>query len=127
MTSEDLHHPRAIGRAAAGGSDDFGRFAEVRRAHYRRGYDGELFNILAAEVVEAMYGTTGDAQDLTGTNFDGRAVNRPGKDTLDTVKDLLVGVVLVGRRRQLLPNRDEDLEHWHTAVGIITCEKKPDH
>src|SRR6266566_2634070 len=106
MTAEDVHHFRAIGRAAGGGGDDFGGFSEVRGAHYRRGYDGELFHILVAEIIEAVHRASGDAQRLPGTNLDGRAVNRPGKDTLDTVEDLLVGVVLVSRRRQLLPGGD---------------------
>ena len=51
---EDLHHLCSVGRAGGGGPDDFGRFAEVRGAHDRRGDDGELFHILAAEVIEAM-------------------------------------------------------------------------
>src|SRR6516165_10482673 len=105
MTPEDVHHLRAVGRAAVGG------FAEVRGAHYRRAYDGELSHIRAAEVIKAVYRASGDAQRLAGTNLDGRAVHRPGKDALDTVEDLLVGVVLVGRRRQLLPDGDENLEH----------------
>ena len=111
MTPEDVHHLRAVGRAAAGGTDHFGSFAEVRRAHYRRGYDGELSHIRAAELIEAVHRASGDAQRLPGTNLYGRAVNRPGKDALDAVKDLLVGVVLVGRRCQLLPDGDENLEH----------------
>ena len=119
MTPEDVHHLRAVGRAAAGGTDYFGSFAEVCGAHYRRGYNGELFHILAAEVIEAVHCASGDAQRLPGTNLDGRAVNRPGKDALDTVEYLLVGVVLVGWRRQLLPGGDAYLEHGHTAVGII--------
>jgi hypothetical protein len=57
------------------------------------------------------HGASGDAQRLPGTNLDGRAVNRPGKDALDTVEDILVGVVLVGRRHQLLPDRNDSLEH----------------
>jgi hypothetical protein len=61
MTPEDVHHLRAVGRAAASGTDDFGRLAEVRGTHYRRGYDGELLHILAAEVVEAMDRASGDA------------------------------------------------------------------
>jgi hypothetical protein len=48
MTVEDLRHFRAIGRAAGGNVDYFGGLAEVRRPHYRRGYDGELFHILVA-------------------------------------------------------------------------------
>src|SRR5207249_2250765 len=111
MTPEDVHHLRAVGRAAGSGTDDFGSFAEVRGAHHRRGYDGELFHILAAEVVEAVHRASGDAQCLPGTDLDGRAVNRPREDALDAVKDLLVGVVLVGWRRQLLPRGDENLEH----------------
>ena len=60
MAPEDVHHLRAVGRAAGGGSDYFGSFAEVRGAHYRRGYDGELFHILAAEVIEAGHGRAVD-------------------------------------------------------------------
>lgn len=77
MTPEDLHYLRAVGRAAAGGTDYFGSFAEIRGAHYRRGYDGELFHILAAEVVEAVHRASGDAQRLSGTHLDGRAVRLP--------------------------------------------------
>ena len=105
MSAEDVNHFREIGRAAGGGVDYFGGFAEVRGTHYRRGYDGELFHILAAEVIEAVHSASGNAQRLPGTNLDGRAVNRPSKDALDTIEDLLVSIVLVGRRRQLLPDR----------------------
>ena len=111
MTAEDVHHFRAIGCAAGGGVDYFGGFSEVCGAHYRRRYDDELFHILIAEIIEAVQRAPGDAQRLPGTNLDGRAVNRPGKNALDTVEDLLVGIVLVGWCRQLLPNRDENLEH----------------
>ena len=62
----------------------------------------------------------------SGTYLVGRAVNRPGKDALDTVEDLLVGVVLVGRCRQLLPDGDENLEDGHAAAGIIAREEEPD-
>jgi hypothetical protein len=126
MTSEDVHHLRAVGRAADGGTDYFGSFAEVRGAHDRRGYDGKLFHILAAKVIEAVHRASGDAQRLPGTNLDGRAVNRPGKNALDTVEDLLVGVVLVGWRRQLLPSGDENLEHRRATAGIIAREEEPD-
>jgi hypothetical protein len=61
MTPEDVQHLRVVGRAAGGGTDYFGSFAEVRRAHYRRGYDSELFHILAAEVIEAVHCASGDA------------------------------------------------------------------
>jgi len=60
--------------------------------------------------IEAVHSASGDAQRLPRTNLDGPAVNRPGKDALDAVEDLLVGVVLVGRRRQLLPDGDENLD-----------------
>jgi hypothetical protein len=53
MTAEDVHHLRTVGRATGGGSDHFSSFAEICRAHYRWGYEGELFHILAAEVVES--------------------------------------------------------------------------
>ncbi len=103
MTAEDVHHLRGVGRAAGGGTDYFGSFAEVRRTHYGRGYDGELFHILAAEVIEAVYRAAGDAQRLPGTNLDGRAVNRPGKDVPDTVENLLVSVVLVAGAASFCP------------------------
>src|SRR3974390_2117252 len=54
MTAEDLHHFRAVGRAASGGVNHFSGFPEVRRAHDRRGYDGELFRILVAQIIEAV-------------------------------------------------------------------------
>jgi len=126
MTAEDVHHFRAIGRATASGVYYFGSFSEVRGAHYRGGYDGELLYILVAEIIEAVHRASGDAQRLPGTNLDGRAVNRPGKDTLDTVEDLFVGIVLVGRRRQLLPDRDENLEHRDASTGIIAGEEESD-
>src|SRR5207248_8592512 len=107
MTAEDINHFRAIGRAAGGGGDYFGGFSEVCGAHYRRGYDGELFHILVAEIIEAVHRASGDAQRLPGTNLDGRAVNRPGKDAVDAIEDFLAGVVLMGRHCQLLPDRDE--------------------
>src|SRR5579864_2022706 len=52
MTAEDVHHLRTVGRAAGGGNDHFSSFAEICRAHYRWGYEGDLFHILAAEVIE---------------------------------------------------------------------------
>ena len=60
MTPEDIHHLRTIRRAAAGGTDYFGSFTEVGWTHYRRGYDDELFYILAAEVIETVNCTAGD-------------------------------------------------------------------
>src|SRR5215471_5977999 len=126
MTAEDVHHFRAIRWATGGSVDYFGGLAEVCGPHDRRGYDGELFHILVAEIVEAVHRASGDAQRLPGTNLDERAVNRPGKDALDTIDDLLVGIVLVGRRCQLLSDGDENLKHRHAAVGIIAREEEPD-
>jgi len=126
MTLEDLRHLCAVGRTTTGGTDHFSGFAEVRGSHDRRGYEDELFHILVAKVIEAMHRTSRDAQRLPGTNLDGRAFNCPGKNSLDTVKNLLVGVVLVGRSRQFLPLRDTKLKHRHAAVGIITRKEKPD-
>ena len=85
----------------------FGGLAEVRGPHDRRRYDGELFHILVAKIVEAVHRASGDAQRLPGTNRDGRAVNRPGKDAVDAIEDFLAGIVLMGRHCQLLPDRDE--------------------
>ena len=85
----------------------FGGLAEVRGPHDRRRYDGELFHILVAEIIEAVHRASGDAQRLPGTNLDGRAVNRPGKDAVDAIEDFLAGIVLMGRHCQLLPDRDE--------------------
>jgi hypothetical protein len=60
MTAEDVHHFCAIGRAAGVVADYFGGFSEVCGAHYRRGYDGELFHILVAEIVEMVHRASGD-------------------------------------------------------------------
>lgn len=108
---EDVHHFRAVGWAAGGGTDYFGSLTEERGAHYRRGYKGELFRIMVAEVIEAMHRTAGDTQCLPGANLDWRSVNRPSDDVLDAVEDLLVGIILVGWSRQLLPSRHENLEN----------------
>jgi hypothetical protein len=92
VTAEDVHHFRTI-RWTSGGSVDYcGGLAEICRPHDRRGYDGELFHILVAAIVEAVHRASGDAQRLSGTNLDGRTVNRPGKDALDTIEDFLVGI-----------------------------------
>jgi len=48
------------------------------------------------------------------------------QDALDPVEDLLVGVVLVGRCRELLASRDEHLEHGRAAARIVAREQKPD-
>src|SRR5438067_11016101 len=111
MTAEDIHHFRTIGWTSAGSVDYFGGFAEVRRAHDRRGYDRELFHILVAEIVEAVHRASRNAERLPRTNLDRRAVDRPRKDTLDTIEDFLVGIILVSRCCQLLPDRDEHLKH----------------
>jgi len=73
-----------------------------------------------------VHRASGDAQRLPGTNLDGCAVNRPGKDSLDAVEDLFVGVVLVSRSRQLLASGDKNLEHRHAASRIISRKEKPD-
>jgi hypothetical protein len=46
--------------------------------------------------------------------------------TPDAVKDFLVGIVLMGRRLQFLPGRDEHLEHGDAAVAIIAGQKEAD-
>jgi hypothetical protein len=88
--------------------------------------NGELLRVLAAEVVKTVHRASGDAQRLSGTDLDWLAVNRPGKDARDTLQHLLVCVVLVRRRRQLLPGGDEYFKYRHAAVGIVAREKEPD-
>jgi hypothetical protein len=111
MTAEDLRHFLAIGRVAGGSVNDFGGLAEVRGSHDRRGYDGELFHILVAEIVEAVHRTSGDAQGLSGTDLDGRAIDGPSKDAPESIENFLVGIIIVGRRCQLLPDRNENLKY----------------
>jgi len=111
VMAEDVHHFRTIGRTSSGSVDYFGGLAEVRRAHDRRGYDRELLHILVAEIVEAVHHASGNAERLPRTNLDRNAVDRPRKDTLDTIEDFLVGIILVSRCCQLLPHRDEHLKH----------------
>src|SRR5215469_12278748 len=111
MTSKHVYHLCVVGRAASRGTDDFGSFAEVSRAHYRRCYDAELFRIRAARVIEPMHRASRNTQGLSGTNIDGFAVYRPRKYSLDTVKDLFVGVILVSWRAQFLARGDKNLKH----------------
>jgi hypothetical protein len=87
MTPEDVHHLHRVGRPALGSTDYFGSFTEVRWTHYRGGYDDKLFNILAAEIIETVNRTSGDTQRLPWTHLDGFVVNRPGKDSLDTIDE----------------------------------------
>src|SRR5205823_11887036 len=49
------------GRATASGVYYYGSFSEVRGAHYRGGYHGELPHILVAEIIEAVHRATRDA------------------------------------------------------------------
>ena len=72
MTAEDLHHFRSVRWAASGGIDCLSRFLEVCGAHYRRGYDGELFHIHAAELIKAVDRASRDEQRLPGTNLNRR-------------------------------------------------------
>src|SRR5215472_4838815 len=126
VTAEDVHHSRTIRWTSGRSVDYFGGLTKVRRAHDRRGYDCELSHILVAEIIKAVHRASGDAQRLPRTDLDRRAVDRPGKDALDTIENFLVGIVLVSRRRQLLPDRDEHLKHRHAAIGIIAGEEEPD-
>ena len=111
MTSEHVHHLCVVGRAASCSIDDFGSFAEISRAHYRRCYDAELFRIHAARVIEPMHCASRNTQGLSGTNIDGCAVYRPRKYSLDTVEDLFVGVILVSWGHQFLARGDKNLKH----------------
>jgi hypothetical protein len=86
-----------------GGTDYLGSLAEVGRAHYRGGYDTELSRIYAAEIVETVHRTSGDTQRLPGTNLDGRAAHRPGKDALDAIRCLLVGIIFWAGAASLCP------------------------
>ena len=74
--------------------------AKIGGTHNRRADNDELFDLLAAEVVEAVCRTPWDAERLTGPHLDRCAVNSPGQNALDAVEDLLVSVVLMRRCRQ---------------------------
>ena len=126
MSPKYLDHFLAVGRASCRDTDHFGRFAKVRRPHDRRRYDRELFHVIAAEIVEAVYRAARDTKRLPRTNLDGCPVNRPGKDAFDTIDNLLVSVVFVGRGGQHLPDWDAKLKHGCTAEGIFTGNEEAD-
>ncbi len=94
-----------------------------RWSHDRWRYNGELFDILVTEIIEAVHRASRDTQGLPGTNLDWRAINRPGQDTLDAIKNLLVGVILVRRGGQLLPHWHADLEHGCAAVRVFASTR----
>lgn len=126
MSPKYIHHLLAVRWTAPGGADYFGGFAEISRPHDRRRYEGELLRVLAAEIIEAVYGAARNAKRLSWPNLDGRAVNRPCEDAFDTIDNLLVSVILVGRRSQLLPNWDAKLKNGRAPLRISACNKKPD-
>ena len=111
MTPEDFCHLFAVWRAINRSVNYFGRLAQICRAHDRRADNDELLHILTAKVVKSVYRAWRYAQRLARTNLDGDAVNRPCKDTLYAIEDFLIGVILVGRRRQLLSCGGEKLEY----------------
>lgn len=126
MPPKDVHHLRPVRGATGGRPDDLGRFTEVCRPHDGRSYEGELFRIPGPIIVEAVHRPSLDTECLPGANLDWVSVYRPGENTLNSVEDLLVGIVLVVRCRLFLPGRNENLEHRRVTVGIITGEEKPD-
>src|SRR5215472_1443545 len=126
MSPKYIHHLLAVWRTSSGGADYFRGFAEVRGPHDRRRNDGELFHVLAAEIVEAVYRAARDTKRLPGTNLDGCAVNRPCKDALDTIDNLLVSVVLVCRGGQLLPDWYAKLKYGCATVRMFTRNEEPD-
>ena len=103
MSPKHIHHLLAVRWTSCGGADYFCSFSEIRWSHDRWRYNGELFDILVTEIIEAVHRTSRDTQGLPRTNLDWRVINRPGQHTLDTIKNLLVGVILVRRGGQLLP------------------------
>jgi hypothetical protein len=111
MTPEDVRHLLAVWWAIGSSVYYFGRLAEVFRPHDRRANDDELLYIFTAEVVKAVYCTSKYAQRLSRANLDGRTVNCPSQDTLDTVENFLISIIFVGRRSQFLPNGNNELEH----------------
>ena len=85
--------------------------ARVRGSHDRRRYDGELFHILAAQIVEAVNRTARNTKSLAGTNLDGPPLNGPREDSFDTVENFFLSIVFVGWTCQLLLNGDGKLKH----------------
>jgi len=126
MTPEDLDHLPDVGRTTGSGAYYFSSLTEVGGAHNRRAYGDKLFRILAAEVIEAVHRASLYAERLAWTDGDGFAINRPGHDTFNAVENLLVSIVLVGRRRHLLPRGDEKFEHGYAAIRVMAREKEPD-
>jgi hypothetical protein len=58
---EDFYHLRAVWWTIACSTKYLSSFPEIGRSHYSRGYDGELFYIVEAEVIEAVNRPTGNA------------------------------------------------------------------
>jgi hypothetical protein len=103
VSPKHIHHLLAVRRTSCGGADYFRSFSEIRWSHDHWRYNGELFDILVTEIIEAVHRASRDTQGPSRTNLDWRAINRPGQHTLNTIKNLLVGVILVRRGGQLLP------------------------
>src|SRR5439155_18827767 len=67
-----------------------------------------------------VHRASGDTQCLPRTNLDRRAINRPGQDALDTVDNLLIGIVLVGRGANFCPAGTRT-----SNTDALPCESSP--
>jgi hypothetical protein len=60
VSPKDINHLLAVWRTSCGGAAYFCRFSEIRWSHNRWRYNGELFDILVTEIIEAVHRASRD-------------------------------------------------------------------
>lgn len=83
-----------------------------------------MFCVLGPKVIKTMDRTTRDTHGLTRSNFDGRSINCPGQHTANPLQCLLVCLVFMVGSRQPLPSGYHYFKNGHTAVRIVSRQKK---
>lgn len=106
----DLRRLRPVRRTAAGRSQQLGHLSEVLWTERCRGDDAQRLHILSSVVVEAVYGTAWDAEDLSWTDLVRFAIDREPQHPGEAIDRLFVEFVAVGRRRQPFSSGNRHLE-----------------
>jgi hypothetical protein len=122
------HHRGELGeiwRTAGCGIHNRGGFPEVVRAEDAGGDNRKRGGVHFTVVVEAMHGSAGDVDNLSGADGDRFALDRPGEHPFEAVDGLLIAVVAVGGRKPR-PGRNVELENGDRASRGLSLDEEPD-
>jgi ketosteroid isomerase-like protein len=123
VASHHLADPREVGWPTAGIGEHSGDLAEVGGAEHSRRDDRKRPRVWVAAVIEVMDRAAWYAQRLTRSDLDGRVLDRPRGNALETVDRLFEAVVAV-RGRHLAARRDAHFEHRHTSTRVGALDEE---